>query len=46
VTFKDLQKAIKSLSGPDYDEEKDKLQEKQEGETGELKEETTTNQVF
>jgi hypothetical protein len=29
---------------PDYDEDKDQLQEKQEEETGELKE--TTNQVF
>ena len=30
----------------DYDEDKDQLEEKQEEETGELKEETTTNQVF
>ena len=30
---------------PDYDEDKDQLEENQEEETGELKEETT-NQVF
>jgi hypothetical protein len=30
---------------PDYDEDKDQLEEKQEEETGELKRETT-NQVF
>ncbi len=31
---------------PEFDEDKDQLEEKQEEETGELKEETTTNQVF
>jgi hypothetical protein len=31
---------------PDYDEDKDQLEEKQEEETGELKQETTTNHVF
>jgi hypothetical protein len=36
----------KESKEPDYDEEKVKLEVKQEGETGELKEETTTNQVF
>ncbi|MGI8833133.1 MAG: hypothetical protein ACR2IS_10915 [Nitrososphaeraceae archaeon] len=29
-----------------YNEDRDQLEEKQEEETGELKEETTTNQVF
>jgi hypothetical protein len=31
---------------PDYDEDKDQLEEKQEEETGELNKEETTNQVF
>ena len=35
----------KESKEPDYDEDKDQLEEKQEEETGELKEETT-NQVF
>jgi hypothetical protein len=35
----------KELKQPDYDEDKDQLEEKQEEGTGELKEETT-NQVF
>jgi hypothetical protein len=34
----------KESKEPDYDEDKDQLEEKQEEETGELKE--TTNQVF
>jgi hypothetical protein len=37
----------KESEEPDYDEDKDQLEEKQEEETGELnKQETTTNQVF
>jgi hypothetical protein len=36
----------KESKEPDYDEDKDQLEEKQEEETGEIKEETTTNQVF
>jgi hypothetical protein len=37
----------KELKQPDYDEDKDQLEEKQEEETGELsKEKKTTNQVF
>ena len=35
----------KELKQPDYNEDKDQLEEKQKEETGELKEETT-NQVF
>jgi hypothetical protein len=31
---------------PDYDEDKDQLEEKREEEIRELKEETTTNQIF
>ena len=38
----------KESKEPDYDdgEDKDQLEEKQEEQTGELKEEATTNQVF
>ena len=36
----------KELKQPDYDEDKDQLEEKQEEETGELNENETTNQVF
>jgi hypothetical protein len=37
----------KELKQPDYDEDKDQLEEEQEEETGELsKEKKTTNQVF
>jgi hypothetical protein len=36
----------KESKEPDYAEDKDQLEEKQEEETGELEEETTTNQVF
>ena len=36
----------KESKEPDYDEDKEQLEEKQEVETGELKEEITTNQVF
>ena len=36
----------KESKEPDYNEDKDQLEEKQEEETGELKEETTANQVF
>ena len=36
----------KESKGPDYDEDKDQLEEKQEEETGKLSEEKTTNQVF
>jgi hypothetical protein len=35
----------KESKGPDYDEDKDQLEEKQEEEKGEIKQETT-NQVF
>ena len=35
----------KESNGPNYDEDKDQLEEKQEEETGEIKQETT-NQVF
>jgi hypothetical protein len=35
----------KESKGPDYDEDKDQLKEKQEEEKGEIKQETT-NQVF
>ena len=36
----------KESNEPDYDEDKDQLEEKLEKETGELSEEKTTNQVF
>ena len=36
----------KESEEPDYDEDKDQLEEKQEEETGELSKEETTNQVF
>ena len=36
----------KESKEPDYDEDKDQLEEKQEEETGEHKEEKTTNLVF
>ena len=36
----------KESKEPDYNEDKDQLEEKQEEEAGELKEETTINQVF
>jgi hypothetical protein len=36
----------KESKEPDYDEDQEQLEEKQEEETGELKEETTTNQIF
>ena len=36
----------KESNEPDYDKDKDQLEEEKEEETGELKEETTTNQVF
>jgi hypothetical protein len=36
----------KESKEPDYDEDKEKLEEKQEEERGEIKQETTINQVF
>ena len=39
-------KEDKESKEPDYNEDEDQLEEKQEEETGELREETTTNQVF
>ncbi len=36
----------KESNEPDYDEDKDQLEERQEEETGELDKQETTNQVF
>jgi hypothetical protein len=36
----------KGSKEPDYDDDKDQLEEKQEEETGELSKNDTTNQVF
>jgi hypothetical protein len=36
----------KESKEPDYEGDKDQVEEKQEEETGELKDETTTNHVF
>jgi hypothetical protein len=41
----DVEDNGKESKEPDYDQDKDQLEEKQEEETGDLKEETT-NQVF
>jgi hypothetical protein len=45
MTTREEDNGSKEGKEPDYDEDKDQLEEKQEEETGELKEETT-NQVF
>ena len=36
----------KESKEPDYDEDKDQLEEKQEEETGEVRKQETTNQIF
>jgi hypothetical protein len=41
-----LEKNDKESKEPDYDEDKDQLEEEQEERTGEISKKETTNQVF
>ena len=45
MSAKEDNNGSKECKEPDYDEDKDRLEEKQEEETGEINQETT-NQVF